>query len=151
MWEWLKERHEVILGTICMIVFFGGIWLWFSFLASAGTAAANEITCKTVSVPYSTSIVDTSNVVGEETIETQGVEGQDKVCTKGSGQEVSRETIVAPVNHVIGMGRIPESEWGLNSIEPDYEEGGAICMDGWRSYSVGRGTCSHHGGVAQWL
>lgn len=29
--------------------------------------------------------------------------------------------------------------------------GGAICRDGWRSYSTGRGTCSHHGGVAYWL
>lgn len=28
---------------------------------------------------------------------------------------------------------------------------GAICYDGWRSYSTGRGTCSHHGGVAEWL
>jgi hypothetical protein len=28
---------------------------------------------------------------------------------------------------------------------------GAICMDGWRSYSSGSGTCSHHGGVRTWL
>lgn len=28
---------------------------------------------------------------------------------------------------------------------------GAICRDGWRSHSTGRGTCSHHGGVAYWL
>lgn len=28
---------------------------------------------------------------------------------------------------------------------------GAICYDGWRSYSTGRGTCSHHGGVKEWL
>ena len=28
---------------------------------------------------------------------------------------------------------------------------GAICDDGWRSYSTGRGTCSHHGGVDRWL
>lgn len=27
----------------------------------------------------------------------------------------------------------------------------AICRDGTYSYSTGRGTCSHHGGVAQWL
>jgi len=27
----------------------------------------------------------------------------------------------------------------------------AICMDGWRSYSSGSGTCSHHGGVRTWL
>ncbi len=28
---------------------------------------------------------------------------------------------------------------------------GAICTDGWRSSSTGRGTCSSHGGVAVWL
>jgi endonuclease YncB( thermonuclease family) len=28
---------------------------------------------------------------------------------------------------------------------------GAICSDGWRSSATGRGACSHHGGVAQWL
>ncbi len=28
---------------------------------------------------------------------------------------------------------------------------GASCYDGWRSYSTGKGTCSHHGGVAKWL
>lgn len=32
-----------------------------------------------------------------------------------------------------------------------YTDGGAICADGTRSYSTGRGTCSHHGGVSQWL
>ncbi len=28
---------------------------------------------------------------------------------------------------------------------------GAICMDGWESSSTGRGTCSHHGGVSEWI
>ena len=28
---------------------------------------------------------------------------------------------------------------------------GAICCDGTRSYATGRGACSHHGGVCQWL
>jgi hypothetical protein len=28
---------------------------------------------------------------------------------------------------------------------------GAICSDGWVSPSTGRGTCSHHGGVREWL
>lgn len=26
--------------------------------------------------------------------------------------------------------------------------GGAVCVDGWTSRSTGRGTCSHHGGIA---
>ena len=32
-----------------------------------------------------------------------------------------------------------------------YVRVGAICNDGWRSYSTGRGTCSHHKGVHHWL
>ncbi len=28
---------------------------------------------------------------------------------------------------------------------------GAICNDGHRSYSTGRGTCSHHGGVDHYI
>ena len=30
------------------------------------------------------------------------------------------------------------------------ERSGAVCRDGWVSYSTGRGTCSHHGGVDYW-
>ena len=30
------------------------------------------------------------------------------------------------------------------------EKIGAICEDGWQSYSIGSGTCSHHGGVETW-
>lgn len=25
----------------------------------------------------------------------------------------------------------------------------AICRDGWQSFHTGRGTCSHHGGIAK--
>lgn len=28
---------------------------------------------------------------------------------------------------------------------------GAICRDGWHSHAVGRGACSHHGGVQRWI
>lgn len=28
---------------------------------------------------------------------------------------------------------------------------GAICRDGWRSGATGRGACSHHGGVKEWI
>ena len=27
----------------------------------------------------------------------------------------------------------------------------AVCRDGTHSYSTGRGTCSHHGGVQRWI
>jgi hypothetical protein len=31
------------------------------------------------------------------------------------------------------------------------ERVGCICRDGTRSYAIGRGACSHHGGVDHWL
>jgi len=31
------------------------------------------------------------------------------------------------------------------------EPNGAVCNDGWRSYSQGPGTCSHHGGVDYYI
>lgn len=37
------------------------------------------------------------------------------------------------------------------SDAPKGKRVGAICNDGWRSYSTGSGTCSHHGGVDYWL
>lgn len=37
------------------------------------------------------------------------------------------------------------------AVSEYYERSGAICRDGTRSYSTGRGTCSWHGGVDYWL
>ena len=32
-----------------------------------------------------------------------------------------------------------------------YAYSGAVCNDGYISYSTGPGTCSHHGGVKYWF
>uniref|UniRef100_A0A914YX33 Uncharacterized protein n=1 Tax=Panagrolaimus superbus TaxID=310955 RepID=A0A914YX33_9BILA len=45
----------------------------------------------------------------------------------------------------------PKIEPRFKPPPPRRERIGAICMDGWRSSSTGRGTCSHHGGVREWL
>ena len=37
------------------------------------------------------------------------------------------------------------------SVSPTGVKVGAICVDGWRSSSVGPGTCSQHGGVIKYL
>jgi outer membrane protein assembly factor BamD (BamD/ComL family) len=36
-------------------------------------------------------------------------------------------------------------------IKSSSQRVGAICNDGTRSYATGRGACSHHGGVREWL
>lgn len=38
----------------------------------------------------------------------------------------------------------------LHENSKDEIRTGAICNDGWVSYSTGSGTCSHHGGVSTW-
>lgn len=48
----------------------------------------------------------------------------------------------------------PAAPAGLTGVCAGISPGqryGAICSDGWRSSSTGRGTCSSHGGVAVWL
>jgi antitoxin component YwqK of YwqJK toxin-antitoxin module len=53
---------------------------------------------------------------------------------------------------------LKSGKWHYYDEEGDYKltefiqyRIGAICNDGSRSYSTGRGTCSHHGGVNYWL
>jgi hypothetical protein len=45
----------------------------------------------------------------------------------------------------------PAKEIGAPGTVPSGTRIGAICRDGTRSNATGRGACSHHGGVAQWL
>jgi hypothetical protein len=56
----------------------------------------------------------------------------------------------AIISIIIGCGLIARE-----FIKGDYpiygkERIGAICQDGWESFSTGSGTCSHHGGVDYW-
>ncbi|MBH1979946.1 DUF3761 domain-containing protein [Candidatus Saccharibacteria bacterium] len=54
-------------------------------------------------------------------------------------------------------GAIDEQHFGTYVGYAEYDEvdysvrTGAICDDGSYSYATGRGACSHHGGVSEWL
>lgn len=71
---------------------------------------------------------------------------------------ISLGVIVLTIVGVIFGGRIYD---GFSSVQyltnkcrvnsEYYYRTGAICMDGWKSSSTGRGTCSYHGGVKEWL
>lgn len=50
-----------------------------------------------------------------------------------------------------GHGRMTRLADGPPTQPTYYDTGGAICQDGTRSYSTGRGACSWHGGVLYWL
>lgn len=40
-----------------------------------------------------------------------------------------------------------QNKYAIYEYAPPHE---TICQDGWHSYSLGSGTCSHHGGVKIW-
>jgi len=62
---------------------------------------------------------------------------------------------------IVGLFFIPRIKDGFTSVdvltERIHEKSkykyrvGATCKDGWHSNSTGQGTCSHHGGVKEWL
>ena len=43
----------------------------------------------------------------------------------------------------LSIGNKPSNSYNYNSFS------GSTCRDGWVSRSVGRGTCSHHGGISR--
>jgi len=145
-----------------------------SITSQAVNASRTETT--TESVPYTSSTVyDSSKSSGSNSITTPGVNGVKTITwtvnlTNGveSGRtKVSEEVTTQPVNEVITK---------VTYVAPTYCPSGtyvntygntvcrpygspttpsgasAICRDGTYSFSKSRsGTCSHHGGVAQWL
>jgi hypothetical protein len=90
------------------------------------------------------------------------------VNATGQGQWSNKvcyeETIVAPTTTTTTIPKVLASSNAYSSYSsfvPKYKKvkvkqtlfyrTGAICFDGWRSYSTGSGTCSWHGGVYKWL
>ena len=84
----------------------------------------------------------------------EGRDGEEEVCDASKlGYEQKRTVKREPTTEIVSY-RIRSSAYESQDStedEDDEETGGAICRDGTRSYSVGRGTCSWHGGVAEWL
>lgn len=132
----------------------------------------------TQSVPFTTSNEnDPSLPQGQTQVKQAGVNGTELITyqvTYSNGVETSREKVsdsvtVQPVNQINSIGTYVPSPV---SSSPDPSGGGYInsdgnyvpspgsnpsgatarCNDGTYSYSQHRqGTCSHHGGVAEWL
>ena len=106
--------------------------------------------CRTEEIPFETQYEGETGQYGyTETIKQQGISGSKKICKPSKpGYEDKVEVIAQPVNHVII--RTPKPAPQPVQQQSHYRVG-AICRDGWRSYATGRGACSHHGGVAEWL
>jgi hypothetical protein len=94
-------------------------------------------------------VSDYGREVGDDYV-TEGKDGERRICRNTNGEVTSDEILVNPVDRVIHIG-VKEPEPVFEAVEVPQYQGGAICNDGWRSYSTGRGTCSWHGGVAYYL
>lgn len=95
----------------------------------------------------------------------QGVDGEQtttyKVTFRGD-QEIGRETLRSdvtqkPVEQITTIGTrvtVTPPARSQQPSAPQTQSGGrtgATCRDGSHSNATGRGACSHHGGVAEWL
>ena len=105
--------------------------------------------CRTEEIPFETQYEGETGQYGyTETIKQQGVAGSKKICKPSKpGYEDKVEVIAQPVSHVIVRTPKPAPQ----PVQQQHYRVGAICRDGRRSYATGRGACSHHGGVSEWL
>ncbi len=94
--------------------------------------------CRTEEIPFETQYEGETGQYGyNETIKQQGVAGSKKICKPSKpGYEDKVEVITQPAPQPVQQQRYRV---------------GAICRDGWQSHATGRGACSHHGGVSEWL
>lgn len=133
------------------------------------------ITTKEVSVTEAISfssrtIKSQSLAKGQTKVTQEGVNGEQKKTYKvtySGDEETKRELVKSnvvkkPIDEITMVGTyvyVSPPAKKQTSTAPKQQapqttsngRTGAICRDGSRSYATGRGACSHHGGVAQWL
>ena len=142
-----------VISSIIGVVFYIGLFtipFWSSIYDSIVPVTYDN--CTTESIPFDTVYQGERGQYGyTESVVQQGVDGKVKTCKPSrSGHKDKVETIAQPVTHIIY--RTPKPAPSPPPVlQPVYEGGGAVCRDGTRSYSTGRGTCSWHGGVDYWL
>ena len=136
------------------------------------TATTTEV------IPYTTTYTywnDKNRIVGSQTIGTYGISGSKTTTwtvsysdsTETGRKKISETVTKDPVNQIVIVGTYVTPSYCPNGSytntygnivcspysSPTTPSGAsAICRDGTYSFSQSRsGTCSHHGGVAQWL
>lgn len=168
----LRWSSPLVWGLLPMLALIGLVGSAFDSQVkdvNSANLSANEekASCYTELVPFQTVREDTLTLDrGTEQTSVEGQHGEREICTKGS-EEVSREVTKQPVNQIVlvgtketppvlsgssGDGYINSQGNYVPSPSYDYNSGAtARCNDGTYSYSQSRrGTCSHHGGVAEW-
>lgn len=112
-------------------------------------------TCDTIDIPFEKIIKDDPNITPSNSYtQTRGQNGKSTICENGHGSVASEEILQAKTDEIRINGTYvspPPKPIQLPEYYTAPTEGGAICNDGTRSYSTGRGTCSWHGGIDYYL
>lgn len=143
---------------------FAGLLLIFYFVVPIGVAVFYlgdgaikhfSFQCVTKTIGYDKhEVQDPDAMEGTTYIDSPGVAGKKQVCTRSSDDAVHETVLVNPVSEVSHYGTKTLPDITPSTIYHDtYGANGATaeCSDGSYSYSTGRGTCSWHGGVYEWL
>ena len=106
--------------------------------------------CRTEEIPFETQYEGSVGQYGyTESVKQQGAVGSKKICKPNKpGYQDKVEVVTQPTPHIAV--RTPKPAPQPVQQQSHYRVG-AICRDGWQSSATGRGACSHHGGVSEWL
>lgn len=141
---WLGIAMWVFIVSVASAPFLPALGGWF---------ATVPITCSDERIPFKTTTIEDPSFTQEYSFtDPEGTNGVKRQCTGRDGSDQGTTIKIPAIDAVYHKGtKVPEQS--TIYTEPLYNEsgGGAVCNDGSRSYSTGRGTCSWHGGVAYWL
>ena len=155
--EEFKEQVSAAFAFIVCIILLGG-WIpiymgydyYFVEKCSDETISYKTLPEKEIDSGEKTTFFEGDNGKKTRELDSEGSDGTKRVCKKAN--KVVSETVTRepkPATYKVYTYKYKP----LRPYAPAYSNYGpsALCRDGTYSYSSGRGTCSHHGGVAQWL
>nr|DAX46847.1 MAG TPA: Protein of unknown function (DUF3761) [Caudoviricetes sp.] len=152
-----KEKASTIFMSIVYILFIGGwipIYMGYDYFfvekCSYEEIEYETLPEKEIDAGEKTTFFESDNGKKTRELDSEGSDGKKRVCKKAD--KVVSETVTkepTPATYKVYTYKYKP----LRPYAPAYSNYGpsAICGDGTYSYSSGRGTCSHHGGVAEWL
>lgn len=152
-----KEKVSTVFLSIVYILFLGG-WIpiymgydyYFVEKCSDESISYKTLPEKEIDSGEETTFFEGDNGKRTRRLDFKGSNGTKRICKKAN--KVVSETVTKepkPTTYRVYTYKYTPSR----PYTPAYSNYGpsALCGDGTYSYSVGRGTCSHHGGVEQWL
>ena len=158
--EEFKEQVSAAFAFIVCIILLGG-WIpiymgydyYFVEKCSDETISYKTLPEKEIDSGEKTTFFESDNGKKTRELDSEGGDGTKRVCKKAD--KVVSETVTKepkPTTYKVYTYKYTPSK-PYTPYTPTYSNYGpsALCGDGTYSYSSGRGTCSHHGGVAQWL